>query len=79
MGGQATTAWVDLGYKNITEFSMALVNLQIKRLTLMESKTSGALLKCASPSSECFQNQLFICILKSVSLGSIIETKTSAN
>ena len=79
MGGKAMTAWLTWVIKSIIGFNMATTNLQIVSPILTASKTSGASLKCVWPSSEGFLNLLFICILKSVSLGSIIEVKTCIN
>ena len=79
MGGKAMTAWLTWVIKSIIGFNMATTNLQIVSPLLTASKTSGASLKCVWPSSEGFLNLLFICILKSVSLGSIIEVKTCIN
>ena len=79
MGGKAMTAWLTWVIKNIIGFNMETTNLQTASPILTELKTSGALLKCAWQNSGDFLNLLFICILKSVSLGSTIEARTSIN
>jgi len=57
-------------------FNMAEMSLLTASPISTESKTSGGSLKFDWPSSGDFPNPLFICILKNMSLGSIIEAIT---
>ena len=70
---------VDLGYKKHHRVQHGNNEFANSKSHINGIENFWASLKCVWPSSEGFLNLLFICILKSVSLGSIIEVKTCIN
>ncbi len=76
MGGVVTMGLLMWGMENIFVLIMGGMNLLMVQHTLMELKGFGDFSKFVCPGFAVWSNLLFICILKNVSLGSIIEIKT---